>query len=303
MSIPTLPVLVKRLIRKLAPIRLVGEKVDLFCLSQCRLLLTETFIVRDMKRIRKSERKEAFGVATSNTPVCARFPDELSCETPTTPLAKIKVLIVYHACWIRRAMRNVIDQTERFAVCAETDNARGAIALFQQHYPKIVVLDPSLPGGGGLDLIKSLIKLAPAALILVLSWDEGVMSIYRVLRAGAVGYLSVEDGDSELPVALDTVVAGAYYVSKNLWSTVLKSFAHSVLRQIKTGANRLTDRELEVFSLVGRGAGAFEISEKLKVSVKTVETHQMRIRRKLKLASTAELRKYAVHSMSRNATR
>ena len=252
-----------------------------------------------MKRLRKSERNRAFGAATSKARGYAPSSDELSGKTLTNSMAKIKVLIVHHACWIRRAMRNLIDQNRRFVVCAETDNARNAIALFEEHQPKIVVLDFVLTEGTGLNLIKALIKLAPAALILVLSCDERVMSICRALRAGAVGYLTVEDGDLELPIALDTITAGAYYVSKNLWSVVLKSFAHSALGQIKAGENLLTDRELEVFTLIGRGTGILEMAQDLGVSVKTVETHQMRIKQKLKLGSAAELRKYAMHSMAK----
>ena len=196
-------------------------------------------------------------------------------------------------------MRNLIDQSERFAVCAETDDPRDAITLFEQHQPKIVVLDLVLAQGDGFTFIKSLIKLSPAALILVLSSDEGVMSICRALRAGAVGYLTVEDGDLELPIALDTIATGAYYVSQRLCNVVLKSFARGALRQIKADANLLTDRELEVFSLIGRGAGVVEMAEKLGVSGKTVETHQMRIKQKLNLGSAADLRKYAVHSMAK----
>jgi DNA-binding NarL/FixJ family response regulator len=193
----------------------------------------------------------------------------------------------------------LIDQNERFAVCAETDDPRNAIALFERHQPKIVILDLVLAQGDGFTFIKSLIKLSPAALILVLSSDEGVMSICRALRAGAVGYLTVEDGDLELPIALDTIAAGAYYVSKRLWNVVLKSFARGALRQIKADANLLTDRELEVFTLIGRGAGVVEMAEKLGVSGKTVETHQMRIKQKLNLGSAADLRKYAVHSIAK----
>jgi len=266
-------------------------------------------------------------------------PDELSGETLTTPSPKIKVMIVHQACWIRRAMRRLIDESERFAVCAQTDDARSAIALFEQHQPKIVVLGPGLalqlmktllklapaalvlvrsaialfeqhqpkivvlgPGlvhGNALQLMKTLLKLAPAALVLVLSWEESAMSICRALRAGAIGYLTVKDGDLELLLALDTITAGACYVSKSLWNVVLKSFAHSALAQVKAGANLLTDRELEVFTLIGRGTGTLEMADELGLSIKTVETHQMRIKQKLNLANAAQLRKYAVRSMSK----
>jgi DNA-binding NarL/FixJ family response regulator len=226
-------------------------------------------------------------------------PDKLSGETLTTPLPKIKVMIVHQACWTRRAMRDLIDESERFAVCAETDNARNAITLFERHQPKIVVLGLVLAHGNALQLMKTLLKLAPAVLVLVLSWEESAMSICRALRAGAIGYLTVKDGDLELLLALDTITTGACYVSKSLWTVVLKSFAHSALAQVKAGTNLLTDRELEVFTLIGRGTGTLEMAEQLGLSIKTVETHQMRIKQKLNLANAAQLRKYAVRSMSK----
>ncbi|HZR06267.1 MAG TPA: response regulator transcription factor [Candidatus Udaeobacter sp.] len=225
-------------------------------------------------------------------------PDKLSGKTLIRPLAKIQVLIVHQACWIRRAMRSLIDGSGRFAVCAETDNARSAITLFEQHQPKIVVLGMALPRGDGLHLIKTLLKLAPPALILVLSWDGSVVSVGRALRAGAVGYLTVEDGDLELPIALDTIVAGTCYISKSLWNIVLKSFARGVLGRANGETNLLTDRELEIFTLIGRGAGILEIAKELGVSVKTVETHQMRLKQKLNLVSAMELRKHAMRSVS-----
>ena len=196
-------------------------------------------------------------------------------------------------------MRRLVDESKRFTICAETDNARNAIALFEQYQPKIIVLGPVLTHGNALQLMKTLLKLAPTVLVLVLSWEESAMSICRALRAGAIGYLTVRDGDLELLPALDAITTGACYVSKSLWSIVLKSFAHSGLAQAKVGANLLTDRELEVFTLIGRGTGILEIADELGVSIKTVETHQMRIKQKLNLANAAQLRKYAVRSMSK----
>jgi DNA-binding NarL/FixJ family response regulator len=245
----------------------------------------------------KEQKKGAFGESAKAARRRSYAPDRLSGETLINPLAKIKVMIVHQRCWIRRAMRHLIDESERFAVCAETDSARSAITLFEQHQPKIVVLSLLLARGDALQLMKTLLKLAPAALILALSSDEGAISIYRALRAGAVGYLTLEDGDLELPVALDTIATGAYYVSKSLWSVVLKSFAHSGLAQVKAGTNLLTDRELEVFTLIGQGTGILEMAAELGVSVKTIETHQMRIKQKLHLGNATELRKYAVRSM------
>ena len=118
------------------------------------------------------------------------------------------------------------------------------------------------------------------------------------LRAGAVGYLTVEDGDLELPLALDAIAGGSYYVSRSLWSIVLKTFANHGLAHASAETDSLTDRELQVFTLTGRGAGVMEMAQNLGVSVKTVETHQMRIKQKLNLSSAVELRKYAMRRMS-----
>ena len=100
-----------------------------------------------------------------------------------------------------------------------------------------------------------------------------------------------------MPVALATISRGTYYISKNLWGIVLKSFAQRGSAQARIKADLLTDRELEVFTLIGRGAGISEIADELGVSKKTVETHQMRIKQKLSLGSAAELRKYAMHTI------
>jgi two-component system, NarL family, response regulator NreC len=216
--------------------------------------------------------------------------------------AKTEVLIVHQACWTRRATRSLIDRTERFFVCAETDDARNAIALFEQHQPKVVVLGRILAHGDGLELIKTLLKLAPTAVVLVLSDDLSAMSIRRALRAGAVGYLAVEDGDVDLPTALDAIASGAHrYISPRLWGTVIKSFAPSLVGRPHFGADLFTDRELAVFSSIGRGTGILETAKELGISIKTVETHRMHIQQKLKLHSTVELRKYAIRWMSKPA--
>jgi DNA-binding NarL/FixJ family response regulator len=251
-----------------------------------------------MKKRSKDEREKAFGGRARQIRNDALGPDQLSGEAMIKPLTKVRVLIVHHACWFRRAMRSFIDGSGRFAVCAETDNARSAITLFEQHQPKIVLLGTTLVHGDALQLIKMVLKLAPAALILVLSSEESATAVWRVIRAGAMGYLVAEDGDLELSTALDTIAAGAYYVSKSLWNVVLKSLKYCTLRVPNSDTDMLTDRELEVFTLIGRGAGISEIAYDMGVSVKTIETHQMRIKQKLNLVNAVELRKYAMRMMS-----
>jgi DNA-binding NarL/FixJ family response regulator len=255
-----------------------------------------------MNKAGKNERQKAFGEHAKVTRNRAGGPDKLLVKNLTGPLAKTKVLIVYQPCWICRAMRSLIDGIEGFAVCAETEDARSAIALFERHQPEVVVLGLGLAHGDGLQLIKILLKLAPAVLILVLSDDVSAMSIRRALRAGAVGYLTVEHGDLELPTALDAITCrGHRYISQGLWGTLIKSFAPSLVGRPHIGADLLTDRELEVFSSIGRGSGILETAKELGVSIKTVETHQIHIKRKLKLSSAIELRKYATCWMAKRA--
>ncbi len=169
--------------------------------------------------------------------------------------------------------------------CGETDQAPLARELFMRHKPKLVLLGLTLRGGDGFQLIKDFCKLEPAAATLVLSERNDPLSIRRAFRAGARGYLTL-DGAAEMVRAFDEISAGRVYVSASVLPLILSHFAAVGTKGPRSfDINSLSDRELEIFSFIGRGLSVSELASELNVSVKTIETHQMRIKEKLALHS------------------
>jgi DNA-binding NarL/FixJ family response regulator len=214
-------------------------------------------------------------------------------EPLTEPPTNIKVLIIHNAALTRFGLRRLIDTSKAFEVCAETDDAPTARELFVLHRPKLVVLGLTLRGGDGIQLIKDFCRLNGAAATLVLFAGEDALSIQRAFQAGARGYLMMHDGVSEVLKALDEILADHVYVSTSLLPQLLKNFSIRKMERIAHEMNILSDRELEVFSLLGRGFGASQLARELHVSVKTIETHERRMKEKLALHTTAELRQKA----------
>jgi DNA-binding NarL/FixJ family response regulator len=219
-------------------------------------------------------------------------------------LAKMKVLIIHHAPLIRSGLAALIDANDRFAVCAQTDDAPTARDMFGQYQPEMVTLGLTLRRGSGIELIKDFSKLNNAARILVLSAHQDALSIQRAFRAGAHGYLAIEDDTLEVLNALDQIAAGYLYASANVSQRLLTNLANGEIEPARSEVKPLSDRELQVFSLIGRGFGASRLAIELHLSVKTIETHQAHIKQKLGLRSAAELSEKAahwtLHSMRRN---
>jgi DNA-binding NarL/FixJ family response regulator len=219
-------------------------------------------------------------------------------------LTKTKVLIVHSVPLIRFGLARLIDVSGRFTVCAETDDAPTARELFVQHQPQIVVLGLTLRGGDGIELIKDFRKLNIGAGTLVLSGAEDALSMRRAFPAGARGYLVVQDDVSEVLTALDQISAGNLYASASAARQLLENLANGAVKPRTSELKALSDRELQVFSLIGRGFGATRLAGELHLSVKTIETHQMHIKEKLLLRSAAELSEKAsrwmVESVRRN---
>ncbi|HCX28855.1 MAG TPA: DNA-binding response regulator [Blastocatellia bacterium] len=224
--------------------------------------------------------------------------------SPIEPLIKPKVLIVHNAPLTRFGLTRLIEPSGRFEVCAETDDAPTARELFVQHQPQIVVLGLTLRGGDGIELIKDFRKLNPAVRTVVLSAREDALAMQRAFRAGARGYLVTGDDIPEILIALDQILAGDLYASPRVWRRLLENLANGAIESVTSELKHLSDRELQVFSLIGRGFGASRLANELHLSVKTIETHQTHIKEKLGLRSAAELSEKAtrwmVHSVRRN---
>jgi DNA-binding NarL/FixJ family response regulator len=223
-------------------------------------------------------------------------PDDVSGKHPT----KVRVLVVHRAGFVRSGVLSLIAKSRQFQACGETDEAPLARELFLRHKPDLVLIGLRLSGADGIQLIKEFRSLNPAAGILALSEQIDTFSAQRVFRAGARGYLSIEDAP-ELLRAFDEISTGHPYVGASVLPLILGNFAAGTKDSGSSDINSLSDRELEIFSFIGRGLSVSELASELNVSVKTIETHQMRIKEKLALRSAAELRQKAREWLARSA--
>ena len=193
---------------------------------------------------------------------------------------------------VREGLRLLIDDQADLKVCCEAGSVREALDLVRGCRPDGVILDLSLSDGDGMELIRRLSAHYPEMRILVCSMRDESLFAERALHLGAHGYIGKHANSARVLEALRQVLAGNLYVSPDLLSFVIGGGS----RPEKTGSSidRLTDREVEIFSLLGRGLSASRIAKQLHLSVKTVETHRDNIKRKLGLGSTAELMRAAI---------
>ena len=223
-------------------------------------------------------------------------PDGVSGKSPT----KAKVLVVHRIGFVRAGVISLIEKSMQFVVCGETDEAPLARELFLRHKPQLVVVGLRLCGADGIQLIKEFRNLNPIAAILALSEHADPFSAQRAFRAGARAYLTIDDAP-ELLRAFDKILAGHPHVAASVLPLILSNFAAGTKTSRNLDINNLSDRELEIFSFIGRGVSVSELASELHVSVKTIETHQMRMKGKLALHSAAELRQKAREWLAKSA--
>jgi len=206
-----------------------------------------------------------------------------------------KILIVDDHPLTRRGMAQLIDQQSDLMVCGEAGTAESALGAVESLTPQLVVVDITLPGKPGLELIKDLKSSNPNLPVLVVSMHDESLYAERTLRAGARGYLMKNEGGDRLLEGIRAVLDGKVFVSPAISSKILDELSGGrTRRRDQDGLSGLTDREFEVFQFIGQGLTTREIGEHLHMSAKTVETHRLHIRAKLGLKSGPELIKYAV---------
>jgi len=197
----------------------------------------------------------------------------------------------------RQGIMTLISQELHLECVGEAGTISEAIEILSKTKPKLALVDISLQNQNGLELVRLIKSEYPDTLILVVSMHEEALYGERALNAGARGFVMKHENPSVLLDAVQKVLAGRIAVSEDLRQRLLESIV--VGKQDSDAASRLSDRELEVFVLIGKGYGATEIAEDLHISVKTVNAHRDHIKEKLCLASAAELRKFAVEWVSR----
>lgn len=208
-----------------------------------------------------------------------------------------RVFIVDDHPIVRHGLRQMLNQEDGLLVCGEASNAAEAIARISETKPDVIMVDISLETSNGIELTKTIRQSDGDVGILVLSMHDECLYAERALRAGANGYVMKQEAASTVVRAVRTVLNGDLYVSEMVASRMLRDFLEGGKSGAKNpgGVYHLSDRELEVFELIGRGRTAAEIAKLLKLSVKTVETHRGHIKQKLKLRNAAELMQHAVN--------
>jgi DNA-binding NarL/FixJ family response regulator len=247
---------------------------------------------RNAREKLRPDKRNVYGSKKSLT----EQPDDVSGKART----KAKVLIVHRIGFVRAGVLSLIEKTVQFVVCGETDEAPLARELFLRHKPHLVVVGLRLCGADGIQLIKEFRSLNPAAAILALSEYADPFSAQRAFRAGARAYLTIDDAP-ELLRAFDKILTGHPHVAASVLPLILSNFAAGSKNSRNPDINNLSDRELEIFSFIGRGVSVSELASELHVSVKTIETHQMRMKGKLALHSAAELRQKAREWLAKSA--
>ncbi len=211
-----------------------------------------------------------------------------------------QVLIVDDHPMMREGLAQLIDREKDLAVAGEADSAARAVEQTAHLKPDLVIVDITLPGRSGLDLIRDLHAVHPAALVLVVSMHEESLYAERVLRAGGRGYVMKQAGGKKLMEAIRQVLGGQIYVSADTSARILETFSRKSSETTSTGVQSLSNREFEIFQLIGQGENTRDIAKKLNLSVKTVEVHRLNIKGKLKLGTASELIHFAVRWMQSN---
>jgi DNA-binding NarL/FixJ family response regulator len=202
---------------------------------------------------------------------------------------KAKVLLVDDHPLVREWLATLINQQADLQVCGETESAPAALQMMGQVNPEIAIVDISMERGSGLELIKDIKANYPNVMVIVLSMHDEALYAERALRAGARGYIMKREATKNILQAIRSVRGGKLYVSDKMAMMLAEKFVEGQPAKQISLIEKLSDRELEVFQLLGRGYSTRRIGEELHVSFKTVQAFCARIKEKLGLASATEL--------------
>ena len=207
---------------------------------------------------------------------------------------KIKILLVDDHPLVREGVANLINHQPDLEVCGEAAGEPQALALINDVKPDVAVVDLSLENGSGLELIKNIKAMHPTVAMLALSMHDESLYAERALRAGARGYLMKREAAKKVIHGISAVLAGQLFVSEKIAAQMAEKFVAGRTAANASPVEQLSDRELEVFQLLGRGQSTRQIAEHLHVGFKTVQAYCARIKQKLKLANATELLRAAM---------
>lgn len=207
---------------------------------------------------------------------------------------KKRIIIVDDHPIMQKGLATILEAEHGFEVIEKFDNAEEVLKVYEELSPDLAVVDISLPGMSGLELVKHLASRDPDLKIVVVSRHDESLYAERVIRAGAKGYVMKLEAGDQLIKAIKKILRGGIYVSDEVSEKLLMGMARGNKEMNSSPIDQLSDRELEVFEFTGKGNTTREIAEKLHLSVKTVESYRARIKTKLNLDNATELMMHAV---------
>lgn len=212
-------------------------------------------------------------------------------------IQKKRVFIVDDHCILREGLSHLINSEDDLMVCGEAGNISDALQTIAGCKPDIVIVDITLGDGSGIRLIENLTYSHPGLPVLVLSMHDEFTYAERCLKTGAMGYIMKQESSKKLLSAIRKVLGGEIYISDKLNIILLQKFVKNKLEGLDSPTELLSNRELEVYQLIGQGLKKHEIAERLNLSVKTVETYIEHIKIKLQLKNTHDVLMHAVKSI------
>jgi DNA-binding NarL/FixJ family response regulator len=248
--------------------------------------------------VARAQRRGGSAGVAKTTPPSARpvaAQPTAAAATPTPPGRK-RVFVVDDHPVVRQGLVQMIDNEADLAVCGQGEDAYAAIRAIRECKPDVALVDISLKDADGIEMVKELKNQGVETPVLVLSMHDETLYAERALRAGARGYIMKREAPETLIGAIRKVLAGEVYVSPRMSGALLQRMVGGRTSEAVSPMERLTDRELEVFRMIGAGQTVKEIADKLCLSVKTVEAHREHIKEKLNLKTSAELLRFAIRN-------
>ena len=217
-------------------------------------------------------------------------------ETPkpgSKPAKAKRIVIVDDHPLFRKGLEQLINSSdETCCICGEASDAAEGMEVIRKLKPELVIVDLSLPGANGIELVKNIRAEFPKLPVLILSMHDESLYALRALRAGAQGYVMKQEALENVIVAIREVLAGRPYLSSEMSAKLITNFASGTNQTNPT--DKLSDRELEILELIGKGRDMHEIARALHISAKTVETHRAHIKEKLNLKNARQVTRFAV---------
>ncbi len=208
--------------------------------------------------------------------------------------SKSKIMLVDDHPIVRQGLSELISHQEDMTVSGEAESVAAALAIMEKTLPDLAIVDISLKDSSGIELIKDMKVRFPDVKVLVLSMHDEAFYAERVLRAGAKGYVTKGEPAETVLAAIRKIIGGEIHLSEQMSSRMLSKFVDGPAKTGGLPAERLTDRELQVFEMIGHGTSTRQIAENLHLSIKTIESHRENIKSKLKLQNATELLRHAI---------